>query len=264
MDIEKEDLMPEIMWSYPKTIDKALEALQNKGAVPHGGGTGLLMGGLKKTALIDLKGLSLRFIEEESDHFKIGAMATYSDCAKYLPSGNVVAIALSKAASTPLRNRITVGGSIAMAPIWSDIIGPMVASSGKIKLAGNDARIPVEEYLRDSELRRNSLIEHVEVPKFDGIQYYHRETRTHFDYPMFTLSMVIDGESAKVVITGVKSKFARLESIEKAITGEISADEAIAKLDLDFPSKMQARANYLRKVAVTEILRGLEKIGGIR
>lgn len=256
--------MPEITWFYPDSVEEASEILQNTSAVPHGGGTGLLMGGLNKPALIDLKGLNLRFIEEKDDHYNIGAMATYADCAKNLPSGNVLAMALGKAASTPLRNRITFGGSIAMAPIWSDIIGPMVALSAKIKLAGEDAKFPLEEYLRDSELRRGSLIEYVEVPKFDGAEYYHRETRTAFDYPMFTLSMISNGDSAKAVITGIKGKFARLESIEKAIVSDLGIDEAFENLELDFPSKMQASAEYLSKVAKTEIIRGLKEIERVR
>ncbi|MGC9314394.1 MAG: hypothetical protein ACP5G4_02065, partial [bacterium] len=64
--------MPEIMWFYPDSVEEASEILQNTSAVPHGGGTGLLMGGLNKPALIDLKGLNLRFIEEKDDQYNIG------------------------------------------------------------------------------------------------------------------------------------------------------------------------------------------------
>jgi len=252
--------MPEVTWFYPDSVEEAFEIMQDTSAVPHGGGTGLLMGGLNKPALIDLKGLNLRFVEEKGDFYKIGAMATYADCAKNLPAGNVLAMALGKAASTPLRNRITVGGSIAMAPIWSDIVGPMVALTAKVKLAGEDAKFSLEDYLLDSELRRGSLIEYIEVPKIDGAAYYHRETRTAFDYPMFTLSMISNGDWSTAVITGIKGKFARLESIEKAIMGVLGIDEAVQNLELDFPSKMQASGEYLSKVAKTEIIRGLKEI----
>lgn len=254
--------MPEIEWFHPKTIDEALSHIRDDLAIPHAGGTGLLMGGLKRSALVDLRGLGLRYIKDKINSYEIGAMSTYTDCAKSLPRENILAIALGNAASTPLRNRITIGGSVAMAPMWSDSIGPLIALGARLKFAGEERLIAIEEYLRGSEHRKANIIEHIELPKTSGFGYYHRETRTSFDYPMFTLSGFTDGSSSSVVITGVKGKFSRLEHAEKALSGEITVEEAVNRIELEFPSKMQASADYLAQIAVVEIRRCLDKLVG--
>ncbi len=254
--------MPEIEWFHPKTLSEALCSIKEKSAVPHAGGTGLLMGGLKRHVLVDLRGLGLRYIQEKANCYEIGAMTTYTDCSKALPRENILAIALGQAASTPLRNRITIGGSVAIAPMWSDSTGPLITLGARLKLAGDDSRVSIEDYLRELEHRKSSIIEFIELPKIGGTGYYHRETRTSFDYPMFTLSAFAGGTSPRVVVTGVRGKFSRLDLAEKALAGELSIDEAVKNIRLEFPSKMQASADYLAEIAVVEIRRCLNKLVG--
>lgn len=256
--------MPDVRWFYPKTITEAEEIIERENATPHAGGTGLLMRGLNKYSLVDLHSLNLRYIEDKGDNYMIGAMATYSDCAAKLPDELILTKAAGSAASTPLRNRITVGGSLAMAPVWSDIIGPMVAYGAKIKITGEAEAIPIEQYLKNSDIRKGSIIEYVRLPKSNVCGYYHRETRTKFDYPMFTLSLIAKEMSAKFIITGIKTKFARLDDIEEAYMKDGHIEDTIEKLELEFPSKMQANPEYLSKVAKVEILRGIRQLKGVQ
>ncbi len=257
----KEVFMPDVKWFYPDSIEEVAEIARKESAVPHAGGTGLLMGGLKKPALIDMHGLDLRYIEDKGDYYEIGAMTTYSDCANQLPEDNILTKAAGYAASTPLRNRITIGGSLAMAPIWSDIIGPMVTHIAKVKLSGYSDEITAENYLKNADVRRDKIIEYIKLPKSGGRRYYHRETRTRFDYPMFTLSMFANEETARFVITGIKGKFARLPEVESAFLKGDNIENAVDLLELDFPSKMQANPEYLAQVARVEILRGIKSLG---
>ena len=87
---------------------------------------------------------------------ELGACTTFADAAAYLESLDgecILAKALGSAASTPLRNRITMGGSTALFPVWSDLVGPLIALGAEVELTGtNPGLFPVARYVDEKEL----------------------------------------------------------------------------------------------------------------
>ena len=96
------------------------DLLQRDGVIPHAGGTGLTAVRLRRIkGLMDLRRLPLSFFRssggEEGKSCALGAMLTYREAAEHIAkidTSHVLVQALGGAASTPLRNRISLGGSI--------------------------------------------------------------------------------------------------------------------------------------------------------
>ncbi len=266
--------MSELKWFYPESLDAVQKLLDNEGVVPHGGGTGLLLGNVRKyKGLIDLRFLPLANVRENGDSVEIGATVSYAKAARELEKilpGNIITKSLSAAASTPLRNRITIGGSLIMAPIWSDLIGPLVALEATVSLIGrNKGRYPVEEFLANPKFRAKSLLTGVEFPKESWETLHYRAVRTAFDYPMFTLTILAKRNAAafddiRIVFTGNSGKFKRLREIENDMRGkntrEIDIKEMVGKLKIKFPPKRQATSEYVGHLGRIQLERALETI----
>lgn len=267
--------MKEIQWYFPEQLEELPPLLKKEGVMPHGGGTGILrkadpqqVGGL-----IDLSRLPLRYVEIAGESIAIGATATYADVANHLAKsdpGHILVKALGSAASTPLRNRITIGGSVAYFPMWSDLMGPLVALDARVRLAGkHEGSYPVTEYIQNRHLRKGTLITAITFDQSDWRSYYHRETRTRFDYPAFTITLLLQQsaqrmDDIRIVITGNSSRFKRLTELEEYCRGRKVADvlaEGIgSRIELQFPPKKLGSPDYITYLAGLQLERGLETL----
>jgi CO/xanthine dehydrogenase FAD-binding subunit len=263
--------MSEIQWYFPKTLEEASELLLRDGNFLHGGGTGLLRGSMNRVrGLIDLSNLSLSYFHVKKDIIEIGATCTFTETAENLLRAdpqNALGSSLASAASTPLRNRITIGGSVASFPAWSDPMGPLIALDAEVSLTGaQKGNFKITRYATDTNLRKNTLITGVSFQRERWSSYYHRETVTHFDYPAFTVTILIEKEGnlltdARVVIVGSVGKFKRLTGIEDDLRGKavdtVQSDEIVAHLDVDFNGKKSFSPDYLKHLAAAQLERGL-------
>jgi CO/xanthine dehydrogenase FAD-binding subunit len=269
--------MKEFVWYHPKKIEEAAELVQEDGVIPHGGGTWILMRGMKKTrGLIDLDRLPLHFFRVGKSHIEMGSLLTYAEVAQkmyQIDRDHVLVKALSHAASTPLRNRITAGGAVASFPAWSDLMGPLLALDAEVNIIGQkQGRYAVDEYARTPELRKNTLIYSIRIKKTKWDSYYHREVRTRFDYPVFTASILSrkDGktiEESRVVVVGCIGKFLRLERTQETIHGKKTGDLKLEDLehaldDLRFARKKGLEPGYTKHLLAVALERGLEEVTG--
>ena len=75
--------MQEIRWYFPKTLEEVTGLLQEEGIIPHGGGTSILKGGMKRVkGLIDSRRLDLSYFRTAKGAkgmIEIGATCTYSE-----------------------------------------------------------------------------------------------------------------------------------------------------------------------------------------
>ncbi len=265
--------MEEFRWYYPNSIEEAVGLLELQGVVPHGGGTGIIRGKLDRyKGLISLEGLGLDYIKEVDGVVEIGATATYHDVIEFcsaLYGECILAKSLSRAASTPLRNRITIGGSVAYFPIWSDLMGPLIALDATVSLVGkNEGEYPVKEFARNRSLKSHSLIKSVKFKRFNGFTYYHRAARTHFDYGSFNITMLASFDNGvfsdvRLVLVGSKAKFQRLTEIENGLIGRSPSDIDVSELigriydSVEFHNTRIGSAEYTRSVALVEIERAV-------
>jgi CO/xanthine dehydrogenase FAD-binding subunit len=270
--------MKELTWYFPTRFEEVVELLREPGVVPHGGGTGLLRTGLGRlSGLIDLQRLPIHDFRAEHNRIELGAGLTFADVIshmKHAGPSSVLVKALSRAAATPLRNRITVGGSVAMAPPWSDLVGPLLALDAEICLAGADRETyPLSEYVSDRTLHKGTLVKSVHFSAEQWRSHYVRATATQFDYASFTLTVLIRLNPGRVindvrlVVGGAKQNFQRLSDLEQRLIGQ-RADAPdwralAAQADVEFAAKAIGSADYVRELFGVELERALLGVVGI-
>lgn len=263
--------MSEINWYFPRTIEEVKDLLKKERVIPHGGGTHILRSNMKRIkGLIDLHYLPLKFHHTKKGMVEIGSNRSFSEVSEHLDSQDILARALSRSASTPLRNRITVGGSIAAFPVWSDLMGPLIALEAEVSLIGErEGSFSISDYIKNSELRKGTLITGVSFKKDGWISYYYRETRTHFDYPAFTISILLKKsakviEDIRIVIVGCIGKWKRLYLVEESLRGkredEVEIDGIGENLLVKFTMKKFLSPEYLEHLARVYTERGLKDV----
>ncbi|HPJ26129.1 MAG TPA: FAD binding domain-containing protein [Synergistaceae bacterium] len=264
-------------WFFPKTVDEVVEHLGKEDTVLHGGGTMLLRSKLRSSGrMVDLSGVEpLKQVIMEGGTTSLGGGVTYAEAAHRLGESDpehILVKSLGGAASTPLRNRITLGGSIMAQPFWSDLLGPLMALGAEIRLEGAHSQVcEMGEFLRSSELRSGSLVHSLRFPSHSWRTWYHREVRTAFDYAAFTLTMLYRQERGmvkdlRVVLTGTSKKVERLLSVEERLQGRDAEERDFGNLEALLPETFVDRphgsASYLRSVAAVALERGLRTLMG--
>jgi len=97
-------------WYFPKSREELAELLKEEGILIHAGGTAIKEERIKSAKrVIDISSLPLNYIKKEGDIWRIGATATLGQVMDALESDHLLVKALKCTATTPLRNRITVG-----------------------------------------------------------------------------------------------------------------------------------------------------------
>jgi CO/xanthine dehydrogenase FAD-binding subunit len=266
------DEVAEIQWYFPNELEEVPGILALDGVVPHSGGTGILWGGMSRIrGLMDVSRLDLKFCRVRDGTIDLGAALSYSETsAALVESGHLLSRSLSSAATEPLRNRISLGGSISMFPYWSDLLGPLLALEAELSLAGaNSGTRALEEYLQNRDLRQNTLITSIRLPDQPWQGAYYRHTRTRTDRPAFSITVLLRRstgriEEIRIVVVGCSGRYRKLTEVEKVLEGsEVPAapsellEEAVAQLDIDFPARMGFSAEYLNACAPIELKRTL-------
>jgi len=266
--------MGEISWYYPETVDEAVSLLSREGIIAHGGGTSILRGSLKRVrGLVELSRLPLKYHRHHGNTCELGACLSFAEAAEYLSGldgGGVLVKALGSAATTPLRNRITLGGSLAIFPAWSDLMGPLIALGTEVELAGkSEKRVPVTRYVEDSSLRRGTLITGIRVRTDSWRFSYHRETRTAADHPAFTLTLLLKEKKNRVeefrgVVVGCSGRYQRLGRLEERLLGQpcgdISPNDVADCVDVSFTGKKFLSPPYLRHLVQVQVERGIAEL----
>ncbi len=260
-------------WYRPHTIDEALSLMKKGEVIPYLGGTGFLHGKtVKASAFIDMRGLKLNFVEQTDSGVYIGAGRKFSDIGKcQCTDGRVILRdAIKQAASTPLRNLITIGGSLAMMPAWSNIVTPLLALDAKVEILGTVAgTYEIEDYIRQKPLDGTSLIHRVFIPLVPGNGVYYRFGKTRFDYSDLDIGVYLEIKDdligkARIVIGNIFPKAKRLHNVEDYLvgktTGEIQLVEYFQKHNI-FPTKTSSKlSEYWKNIIHVHINRAIKEI----
>ena len=264
--------MAEIQWFFPSELEEVPEILAREGVIPHSGGTGILWGGMTRIrGLMDVSRLDLKYCRTRDQTIDLGAALSYAETAAALVSaGHLLSRSLPAAATEPLRNRISLGGSISMFPYWSDLMGPLLAHEAELSFVGaTSGTWALEEYLQNRDLRQNTLITSIRLPALPWQGAYYRHTRTPTDRPAFSITALLRRKAkliqeVRLVVVGCSGRYRRLTGVEKVLKGsDIPSDpaelfgEAAEQLDIDFPARMGSSAEYLKTCAAIELKRTL-------
>ena len=263
-------------WFFPHTTEEAVKLISQQGVILHGGGTRILKTSPKSIkGLVDVGKLNMNYIHHSGNKISIGSASTYDEVIRFSARTKKLSMlvkALSEAASTPLRNRITIGGSLKDFPIWSSLYAPLLALNAQIEIADkHDKIISLEEYLETGIIKTKHLIKRIileDDPQVIGGAK--RFVLIRFEYPLFTVAVALRTKQniisdARIFITGVKGRYKHCKRAEHFLIGKELNDENIQQAKKHFAPKFVSDYKYsaeykehAAKVFFTDLLQELK------
>jgi carbon-monoxide dehydrogenase medium subunit len=256
-------------YAKARSIDDAIRLLGE-----HQGEAKLLAGGQSLIAtlnmrlshpslLVDINGVAgLDGVSVKDGTVEIGAMTRHvtlersSDIAKHAP---LIARAMPHIAHPAIRNRGTIGGSVAYADPAAELPACLVALDAEIDIAGTAGRRTVKagdffKGLFETTLGAHDVLTAVRFPVAAGTRVGFAElARRHGDYAMVGLAAVAKANGkglsdVRLVYFGVGATPVRARKSEDALARG-SVDDAVKALDLDPDSDIQATAEVKKHLA---------------
>jgi carbon-monoxide dehydrogenase medium subunit len=267
----------------PTSVADALALLDQ-----HGEDAKLLAGGhslipLMKTrlaepsVLIDLGKIdTLSYIREQDGGLAIGAMTTYSEIAAselVQAKAPLLADASGQVADNQIRNRGTIGGSLAHADPAGDLPAVALALGAQMTTSssGEHRTISADNFFVDlltTALKPNEILSEIVIPALPagtGSAYVKFANKASH-YAVVGVAVVVtvgpDGtcQSAKIAVTGAGPKATRATGSESALVGSSLDDAAIqaaasrAGEGIDFNEDVHASAEY--RAHLTQVYAG--------
>jgi aerobic carbon-monoxide dehydrogenase medium subunit len=263
-------------YERPETVADAAGLLRTHGdsaRILAGGHSLLPMMKLRLAApetLIDIGGISsLRGITDAGSHVEIGALTTHAEVASsdlVRSACPILAQAAAGVGDMQVRNRGTIGGSLAQADPHGDLPTVLLALDGEVTAEGPDgtraiaARDLFLGFLTTS-LKPDEILTGVRVPKAANGAYVKFNRRSQ-DWAVVGVAAVVDGSSARIALTGVGPAPVRAEAAERAFTGGNAAEAAERAADgLEPPADSAGSADYRRHLVRVLTRRALEEAG---
>lgn len=273
-------------YAVPATIAEAVALLaRHEGAKPISGGQSLMpvlnFRLAVPTLLVDLRHLpDLDRIVVEAGGTRLGAKVRWRDIEKSheLAAGQpLLCAAIAHVAHYQIRNRGTVGGSLAHADPAAEMPGLAVALDARLRIIGAKGERMVEagEFFTgplSTVLEPDELILEVSLPAWPAARRWGFEefARRRGDFALAGAAVWFDtdaagcAQNAHVGIIGASDRPRRLPAAEMALNGKaldaatIAAAVAAARAALDPMNDIHASADYRRALAGTMIERALK------
>jgi carbon-monoxide dehydrogenase medium subunit len=211
--------------------------------------------------LVDIGALAeLRGISFEGGWLRIGALTRQAeaersaDVQKHAP---LIAKALPHIGHFAIRNRGTVGGSIALADPAAELPACLLALGGEVEIAGaKGARtVAADDFFKDlyeTALGPGDVLTAIRIPAASkDMRFGFAElARRHGDFALAGLAASRNGKSTRLAFFGVGSTPIRTKKAEAALA-KGSLDEAVAALDrdLDPPDDIHSSGKVKRHLA---------------
>jgi len=270
-------------YEAPESVDEAVRMLHENGedAKLLAGGHSLLP--LMKlrlalpTVLVDLRKIpGLHGIRQENGRWRIGPMTRHADLQD-TPELGVVARAAGLIADQQVRNRGTIGGSLAHGDPASDLPTVLLALEGSVTARGpnGERSLPASELFQGyltTALAQDEMITEVRLPALEGYGFgYQKFTRRAEDWAMVGVCALVsrapDGSCADVRIglTQMGATPLRATAAENALRGagldgsSVAAAAEQAAEGTDPPGDLNATPDYKRHLARVLTRRALEE-----
>ncbi len=216
--------------------------------------------------LIDISGISgMNSITEDGDEIVVGANCTHAD----IVNSDIINSALNILASTAkhigdiqVRNRGTIGGSLAHADPAADYPAVVLACDAKIEVEGKGGKrsIPATEFflgIFTTALTEDEIITAIRFPKVANGNYQ-KFFQSASRFAVVGVAAVKEGDSVKVGVTGVAGTPYRATAVEEAYSGSSdAADHAVDGID-DLMSDHFADEEYRAHLAKVMVKKALE------
>jgi carbon-monoxide dehydrogenase medium subunit len=278
---------PEFDYVAPDSLEGAMRALADGGedAKLLAGGHSLLP--LMKlrlaapTLLVDLRKVpGLRGVQREDGSFRVGAMTRHADLQVNDELG-VVRDAASLIADQQVRNRGTIGGSLAHGDPASDLPAVVLALNASVTIAGpgGTREVPASELFIDyltTAVAPGEILTEIRLPAMDGWGHgYEKFNRRAEDWAMVGVVALVkkagDGscEDVRVGLTHMASTPLRATAVESALRGQGLDAQSVARAaeqaaeGTDPPGDLNATPDYKRHLARVLTRRALEQAAGV-
>jgi aerobic carbon-monoxide dehydrogenase medium subunit len=276
---------PEFDYTRVSSVDEAVKTLGEAGedAKLLAGGHSLLpLMKLRLAApslLVDIgKVDGLRGVERSNGGLRIGALTRHADLQDREELG-VLGAAAGKISDQQVRNRGTIGGSLAHGDPASDLPGVVLALDGSVSATGpnGEREIAAADLFQDyltTALEPDEVLTSVSVADPGEWSFgYEKFVRRSEDWAMVGVSALlkIDGgtvSDARVGLTHMGSTPLRATAVEEALKGGDASREAIASAaehaaeGTDPPGDLNATSEYKQHLARVLTRRALETAAG--
>ena len=273
---------PEFDYVAPDTLDEALSALRGTedAKILAGGHSLLPLMKLRLAApelLVDIRKVpGLRGLQRENGQWRIGALTRHADIqgnADLGPVGKAAALI----ADQQVRNRGTIGGSLAHGDPASDMPTVLLACEGSVTVTGSGGtrEVAAADLFRDyltTAVGDDEVLTEVRVPDFDGWgSTYLKFTRRAEDWAMVAVCAMVkkapDGscEDVRVALTNMASTPIRATATESLLRGSVLEEGVIIRASevaadgTEPPGDLNASPDYKRHLARVLTRRALEE-----
>lgn len=271
----------------PSSLDEAIAALREGGedAKLLAGGHSLLpLMKLRLAApslLVDLRRVpGLGDVTRSDGAFRVGAMARHADVERDGSLGLAARVA-GTIADPQVRNRGTIGGSLAHGDPASDMPAVLLACEGAVTArgAGGTREIAAADLFQDyltTALGADEVLTEVHLPAMDGYGFgYQKFNRRREDWAMVAVCALVrradDGscEDVRIGLTHMGAVPMRAGEAEAALRGQPLDEERIAAAaeqaaeGTEPPSDLNTTPDYKRHLARVLCRRALAEAAGL-
>ena len=224
-------------YARPSTIDEAIALL-----VRHGDDAKLLAGGhslipamklrlSQPKVVIDIGRIAnLSDIREAGGQIAIGAMATHRDLVASTllrDRSPLLAETAAHIGDVQVRNKGTIGGSLAHADPAADYPAAILALGAEMDLVGPRGRrtVKADDFfidLLETALAPDELLVGVRVPITSATVAYVKTEQKASGFALAAVAVVITPDGVRVGVTGVAPKAYRAVGVEQALKGQRS------------------------------------------
>jgi len=238
------------IYAKPSSVDEVLGLLSE-----HGDEATILAGGQSlvptlnmrlsaPSLVIDINGLAdLSGISVAGDYLRIGALTRHveiensPEIAEHAP---LIATAMPSIAHPAIRNRGTMGGSVAMADPAAELPACLCALGAEIEITGGSGarKVAATDFFKglyDTDLGDDEILTAIEIPKISAgyRSAFDELARRHGDYAMCGVAAhaKVDGaviSDLKLVFFAVGGTPVVAASASAAMEGQTVADDSIA------------------------------------
>ena len=266
---------PDFEYARPETLADAIALLGAHGAdaMALAGGQSLIpMMNFRVAApeiLIDLDGLAdLKGIQKNDNTLTIGAMTRYVELmlnADVQACAPLISMALPHVAHDAIRNRGTLGGSLALADPAAEMPAVMRTLDATVNLSGpqGSRAVKADDFFAgyyETTRADDELIVSIDIP-ITGPEHrfgFHEITQRHGDYALAGVAISVVSNTWRVCFFGVCDHPVRLPDLETALAQSHQDDHLLPHLDqIDFNGDLKASAATRKRLAGVALKRAL-------
>jgi carbon-monoxide dehydrogenase medium subunit len=271
-------------YAVPSSVDEALSLLAQGGedAKLLAGGHSLIplmkLRFAAPSMLIDLRNVpGLSGIERQNGEVRIGAMTRHAELQA--SDLGIVASAAEQIADQQVRNRGTIGGSLAHGDPASDLPTVLLAMDGSVTARGanGERSIAAAEMFQDyltTAVAADEVVTDVRLPAMEGYGHaYLKFARRAEDWAMVGVAALVRGtdtfEDVRIGLTHMGPTPLRATQVEQALIGQpieagrIRAAAEAAAEGTNPPGDLNATPDYKRHLARVLVRRAIEQAAGL-